>query len=299
MRTLAHIIVPLVLVGMPLQGPQKERFLIPPDIKNEGVRWDPDPLWVSISWDPRFDPPFKKIRDEVSLRLQKPYVPDTSGGWARKLKAAYADWYADHQNTEKLYRVSAYLIVVNTVDEKFAASREWRSMDGDVNKGWSCIRIENTPPSYEFARRGYMTNAGDSDYHRFKDLSIRLLKRDPVDRGVVIAMVQEYNHRKPNAQFEKVMFDSLFACAKTRAWRPWDDRFIAQALRCYGRDHQQKSYYNKALVYMDRCIAKTPPGVDPKPMKVLRSEILKERDLPNFGRPAGKWRYIDDGSPKP
>lgn len=255
-------------------------------VKVEGGRWDPDPVWVNIAWEDQVDRIFYKLRQEVVGAVSAPSNSDKAGVWAKKAKQAFDAWHQNHQNPELLYRAAAYLGATTIVDTAFAQARSSQRMFEEVNQGFSCLRSENVPPSYEFCRRAYLTNAGDTDLHRFRDLSFRLLKRDPVDRGVLIAMTREYAQLGgPNPKFEKIMFDGLFACAKTKAWRYWDDQWIANALVMVGVFHKQKSYYDKALTYLDRAIAKTPKGIDPAPMVKLRAAYLKERDLPNFGRP--------------
>lgn len=124
--------------------------------------------------------------------------------------------------------------------------------------------------------------------HYFKDLPQRLLKRDSQDRGVLIAMVREYHERGKDPAFEKMLFDHLFALAKTPKWKYWDDVWIARAMRMSGIYNKSKTYFDKGIAYLDKAIAKTPKGKDPKPLIEERAMYLRERDLPNFGRPVHK-----------
>ncbi len=255
------------------------------EVRMEGWRWDPDPIWVSMRWQDSAEVYFKPIRDELVDVLRQPTASAVRGAWAAKARTAFGRWYEDHQNPEKLFRAASYLGVTTVLDTKFCETAEFRKMEAELRMGISFLKAENIPPSYEFCRRAYMLKAGDSHGHRFRDLAFRLLKRDPVDRGVLIAMVREYTERGSDPPFEAIMFKGLFACAKTKTWREWDDQWIARAMVMYGVFHKQKSYYDKAATYLNRAIARTPKGVDPTPMKKLKEHYLRERDLPNFGRP--------------
>jgi hypothetical protein len=290
-----NIVCIIILVGAYgyLQGQETPRwrsgapqpFVVRSDIRQDGGRWDPDPLWVKIAWDPKSDKYFQPIRQEVATANSGAIDSDKNGVWAARARRAFTDWYKDHQNAEKLFRASAYLGTTTIVDTKFANSKEFRRLEADLNLGFSMIKQENTPPSYEFCRRAYIVKAGDTHYHRMRDLGLRLLKRQPLDRTVLISMVREYQQRGKDAAFEKAMFDGLFAVAKTIHWRYWDDQWIARAMRLYAQHHGKKSYYDKAISYLDRAIAKTPSGVDDSFIREFRALCVKEKDLPNFGLP--------------
>ncbi len=254
-------------------------------IKVEGARWDPDPIWVKIRWKEACEAPFRRIRKGVYAANQAPLDSDKSGLWARKSRAAYSDWYQNHQNAEKLFKVASYLATTANLDISFAKSKDFKNMDEHVNLGFSVLRAENIPPSYEFCRRAYMVKAGDTLLHRFRDLAVRLLKRSPVDRGVALTMVKEYRRCGPDAVYEKAMFGALDAASKAPGWRYWDEHWIAHAWRYHAWHHNQKSSYDKAIAFLDKAIAQTPKGVDPAPMKTMRATFVRERELPHFGVP--------------
>lgn len=175
--------------------------------------------------------------------------------------------------------------IAGNADTAFRGTKEFKGMKETVNYGFSVLRPENIPPSYEFCRRAYMDKAGDTHHHRFRDLAIRLLKRSPVDRGVALSMVNEYRQRGPDTTFEKAMFAALNAASRSPSWRYWDDHWIAHAWRYHAWHHHQKSSYDKGIAYMDRAIASTPKGVDPAPMIKMKAVFVRERELPNFGVP--------------
>lgn len=254
------------------------------NVPHTGGKFDPHPLWVKIPWNSNTDKSFRVIRDEVTVAT-KAANWNVSRGWQKRAVDAYNEWFADHQDPVKLYRASAYLGAASFTERGLGATKEFRKMDSTVNLGFSVLRAQNVPSSYEFCRRAYIVKAGDTHGHQFEDLAIRLLKQSPADRSVAIAMVREYQERKADSTFEGVMFDALFACAKTDAWLPWDDQWIAIAMCKYGRQHNSKSYYDKALIYVDRAIARTPKGMDAEPLRIMRKQIAKARDLPNFGYP--------------
>lgn len=228
-----------------------------------------------------FEPIFKETAYDLSLQQDS----EVGKVWRRRTTAAYNEWFKDHQNPEKLFRVARLLLATSFLDTAFLETREYRTMEGRLNYGFSLLKPENTPPSYHFARTAYMFNAGDGQYHYFKDVAQRLLKRDPMDRGVLIAMVREYGERGKDPAFEKMLFDHLFALAKTSKWKYWDDVWIARAMRMSGIYNQSKTYFDKGIAYLDKAIAKTPKGKDPKPLIEERKRYLRERDAPNFGQP--------------
>lgn len=264
-------------------GPPK-RFLMT-GVRSEGGRIDPHPLWVSLAWQPAVERYFLAINEE--LEIGKPVEPDSDkqGLWRKRSVAAYNTWFNDHQNPEKLYRVAMCLLIGGYVDEGFLKSGEYQAMFGRVDYGFSLLEAGNTPPSYWFARAAYIFNAGDGHYHYFKNLAKRLLDRNAEDRSVLVAMVREYGQRGKDPAFEKMLFDHLFALAKTPKWKYWDDVWIARAMRMSGIYNQSKSYFDKGIAYLDKAIAKTPKGKDPKPLIEERKRYLRERDAPNFGQP--------------
>lgn len=261
-----------------------ERFLIG-DVTFRGGRIDPHPLWVSVAWQPDVDSFFLSIQRETAYDRSLQQDSDTRGEWRTRALVAYKEWLRDHQNPERLFRAASLMLAAGFLDTKFTEAKDYVKMEADVNYGFSVLRPENVPPSYTFVRVAYIVNAGDSHYHYFKDVAERLLKRDPLDRGVLIAMVREYQQRGKDPRFEKLMFDGLFSISKTERWKHWDDVWIARAMRHCGIYYKSKSYFDKALLYMDKAIAKTPKGKSPKPLIEERALYLRERDLPNFGRP--------------
>lgn len=261
-----------------------KRFLMT-GLPSVGGRIVPHPYWVAMRWQPTVEKYFTVINDE--LELSKPVEPDSDkrGVWRKRTVAAYKAWFDDHQNPERLYRVAMCLLIGGYVDEGFMRSGEYQEMFAYVNFGYTLLKPENTPPSYWFARAAYLFNAGDGDMHYYKDLARRLLERTPSDRAVTIAMVREYGQRGKDPAFEKLLFDSLFALAKTPKWKYWDDVWIARAMRMTGIFHESKSYFEKGIAYLDKAIAKTPKGKNPKPLIEERKHYLRERDAPNFGQP--------------
>jgi hypothetical protein len=265
-------------------GWQRKEMFNQGNVLHQDGRYDPNPYFATIEWRADADAEYTKIRAEVKP-ANLASNQNRGGGWSRRAKSAYDDWFSDHQNPVKLFRVSSYLGTATHTEEGYRESKAYILMSDYVNLGFSILRPENTPASYEFCRRAYIEKAGDSHYHLMKDLAKRLLRRAPADRNVAISMVREYFQRKADAEFEQILFAALFASAKTKDWQAWDDQWIARAMCAYGRQHEKKSYYDKALTYMDKAIAKTPRGTSPAPMKELRAGILRERDLPNFGYP--------------
>lgn len=261
-----------------------KRFLMT-GLPSVGGRIVPHPYWVNMAWQPAAEKYFTVINDE--LELSKPVEPDSDkrGVWRRRTVTAYKAWFDDHQNPERLYRIAMCLLIGGYVDESFARSGEYRSMFDFVNLGYSLLKPENTPPSYWFARAAYICNAGDGDMHYFKNLATRLFERNPIDRAVTIAMVREYRERGKDPAFEKLLFERLFALAKSPKWKPGDEVWIARAMRLTGIFHESKSYFDKGIAYLDKAIAKTPKGKDPKPLIEERKRYLRERDAPNFGQP--------------
>lgn len=261
------------------------RHFILGDMPSEGGRTDPHPVWVRVPWYDAVDKIFVQINSETSYDPSLQQDSDTKGVWRKRAAQAYDEWFKDYQNPEKLYKVARLLLATTFLDTFFQDTADYRRMRGNVNFGFSLLLPEHIPPSYHFVRVAYIFNAGDGHLHYMKDLARRLLKRDPADRGVLIAMVREYHERGKDPAFEKMLFDGLFALAKTPKWKYWDDVWIARAMRMSGIYNKSKSYFDKGIAYLDRAIAKTPKGKDPKRLVEERAMYLRERDLPNFGRP--------------
>lgn len=255
------------------------------DFRSEGGRIDPHPIWVRVPWESALDKFFVPIFTETAYDPSLQQDSDTKGVWRKRAAKAYEEWFKDHQNPEKLVRVARLLTATRFLDTYFQDTGDFKSMEGRVNYGFTVLRLENTPPSYHFVRTAYVFNAGDGHYHYFKDVAQRLLKRDPSDRGVIIAMVREYHERGKDPAFEKLLFDRLFALAKTPKWKYWDDVWIARAMRMSGIYNQSKTYFDKGIAYLDKAISRTPKGKDPKSLVEERARYLRERDAPNFGQP--------------
>lgn len=285
----------LVALGFFVQAASGEPFALGKyKIPSSLYRTDPHPRWVAVAWDAEEDAPFLPIRREVEEATADPQARDTTHKWSRKAWSAFVVWGRDCQSAVNLYRVSAYLAAAEMLDPSFTDDKDFHKMKGYVDMGWSVLR--EPPASYEFARRGYLSNAGDFDHHVFGDLPYRLLERDPLDRSAVIAMTREYQWRKPVEEFEQVMFAALERVSKTPAWRPWDDGNWARAHRSYGHKHQDASAYEVALAKARLAIAKTPPGWDPGWIREWIEDTRSEKGDPNFGRASG-GRYIDDLDP--
>lgn len=103
----ASVAVFVALSGQQGNEKRKEPFAIFSSlIPVEDARWHPDPIWVNIKWEPTVEAPFRAISDSLTAANLAPLNSDKSGVWARKSREAYKDWYSDHQNAVKLYKVA-------------------------------------------------------------------------------------------------------------------------------------------------------------------------------------------------
>lgn len=263
-------------------------------MKGNGLRSDPNPLWVRTKWTHKDDIPYKSVRAEADRILSDPTYVDLEGKWALKARMAFKIWMKDLENPQKLFTASTYLQLARTVDPSFRQARDFDKMYWHLNPGWSILLT--CPESYEFARRAYIFNAGDKHYHKYRDLSLRLLQRNPYDRSVVIAMVAEHGERKFPREYEEKLFSSLEAISKRPDWRPWDHWTWGRAFRTYGHLHRKKEAYDTAIAKAEIALKNTPKGWDPAPLKKWIAETKKERDDPNFGWLPGA-KHIDDLDP--
>lgn len=275
----------------------QERFHLS-SIPSTGMRINPDPLWVKAKWDEKANSPYAAIRKEIGATLDDRTFRDTKGVWSQKSRAAYHAWYEDFQNPVKLFRVTAYLAAAAWVDPAFGHSNDYKDMTGAVTTGWSLIRA--VPQSYDFVRRGYILTAGNHYYHRYGNLAFRLLKRDPLDGGVIIAMVYEYANSKPRAEFEQRMFQGFKDLGKLKNRSGNIDSYHwAVALRLYGQKHRKKSAYDEAIQKALAARAALIPGSDPAFIDKFLAECKKEREDPMFGIPFKNFKYVDDEDPPP
>lgn len=262
-------------------------------IPSSPFRSDPHPKWVPVQWDPGEDAPYRKIRSEVDLAIAQWNGGAVPGPWPDKAREAFRRWMGDCQNPERLFRASASLGVARTLDPEFATSDECARMTAYLDEGWSILR--QPPHSYEFVRQGYLSNAGDSDYHIYGDLPIRLLDRDPQDREVTLAMVREYRSRKPVEKFEQTLFRALDRVSKSTKWKPRDELTEALAYRLYGQKHKKPDAYAVALKKARSARAKVPPSDRAQIDRWIEATAREAKD-PLFGLPRGaKW--IDDFDP--
>jgi hypothetical protein len=143
---------------------------------------------------------------------------------------------------------------------------------------------------------GYLYKSGSSSFHKFGDLPYRLIKRDPGDRGAVMAMVEEYRWRKPIPEFEHVLFQGLESASKDPRWRFWDDMGFARAHFYFGQKNQKKDRMDVALRYARKALARTPPGWDPAWIKEWIAHIEKAAAHPRLGMPK-TFSWVDDIAP--
>lgn len=270
-----------------------EKFVIRHDIPTKGLSFDPNPKWVNVPWESKADQPFALIRREVTEAVGGGSLRDSTKTWQAKLKRAYDEWYVDHQNPVKLFRVSAYLAAVKSLDPEFSRSKDFSTIDQTSNLGWSMLR--ECPHSYEFCRRAYLQNAGDNHFHQCGDLGIRLIERDPLDRSVAVQMVFDYEWKKPNVRFEEAMFSALNKIKEAKLFRPIDFYHLGLAYRLYGLKHSSKRQYEFALQNVERAITALKKSEDVTWLVKFRKETVLERDRLQ-ARPKG-FKWLEDGKP--
>lgn len=286
------IIVSLTVTLAVAQGP--ERFVVRDNVPVQGLRFDPNPKWVHVDWLTKPNQQLIPIRKAIDAVLARPPSNADAKIWREKLSAAYKDWFEDHQNGQKLFRISSILGVVSYLDREYAGSTEYRKMASDVNLGWSFL--DKPIPAYEFVRRGYILNAGDGHHHKFGNLQQRLLKENPLDRPVILAMIGEYSWRKPIPSFENLLFGSLSKVTKTSVWKPVDNLSLAWAYRLRGQKHRNRADYDLAIKIVKGVRATHPNLISAKDANEWIEESEREMKDPNFGIiPSGS--YIDDKYP--
>jgi len=257
-------------------------------------RTDPDPRWVSVPWQDQADKPFLALRQEADEAMKDPSVFDKKGKWAAKARAAYKVWLADSQNPLTFAKASVYHCLAQSLDQEFHKAPDYGKMHGYINIGW--MVLQKVPPSYEFVRWAYLFNAGDTDYHKLKDLGSRLIARNPNDRAVACSLVAEYRMKKPTPEFEALMFSTLERCSKLPNWRGTDEWAYALAYRLYGQNYRKASAYETAIAKAKVALTKLPAGYDKGPLERWIERTAKEAKDPNFGVPPG-FKYIDDIDP--
>lgn len=285
----------LLATALPIQTaePKHERipFFMRRDVPTKGVQWDPNPIWTTVQWKPDGDLLFIKASDAVRTVILSGQKDDPGHAWRDKLRRAYADWYGDHQYAPKLHFTTCLLTIVQTVDANFWASKECKRMVGNVNLGYSYLRY--VPPSYEFCRRAYLFNVGDTDHHSYGRLAIRLLDRNPNDRSVTVAMVTEYYGRKPNQEFEGRLFAALGKLMDSKAKRPGDEMYLAMAYRFYGREHKKPASYDTACRILEKLLDDASLKAEWPRYRAMIDDYQREKKDPNFGKLPGA-KYIGD-----
>lgn len=263
------------------------------DLPRTTARTDPNPPWTTSKWDEVEDRPFRDIRRAAEAIEAKTPGLDPKSYWVREAANAYHVWHDDHRDPEKLYRAALYLTFARRHGQDLERFSDYSKAVGQINMGWSIIR--NVPRSYEYARLGYICNAGDFDHHKYGNLGRNLMLRDPNDLAVALAMVGEYSDRKPEPEFESFMFDSLKRLSKSKLWKPWDYQRLGHAYRLYGRQHKDKSAYAKAIELAKTAKDLTHPGWDTTWIDIYIAATVTEMKDPNFGiLPGGKPIWAAD-----
>lgn len=282
------------LSQVPEEKARKLAVMVSIRVRGNGLRTNPTPLWVSAKWLAAEDAPFRAISTESKAALSDPNTITHGMLWETRARRAFAAWLSDFDNPLLLFRATTYFQVARTLSNSFLTDKDFRNMYGALNDGWN-IQLK-IPQSYEVCRRAYIFNAGDNDFHKHRDLCLRLLKRDPFDRSVIIAMVAEYSKRKFPREYEEKLFSSLEAISRRPDWRPWDHWTWGRAFRTYGHLHRKKESYDTAIAKAEIALKNTPKGWDPAPLKKWIAETKNERDDPNFGWLPGA-KHIDDIDP--
>lgn len=281
-------------VGAVYCGLQGVRFV--PGAANlplQGPRINPNPKWVPGPWKADADRPFRAVRQEVEPVLNG-IAFDERGLWAGRARRALNAWKGDCQNPIALYRLSAYALTAKAVDQNFAKASQYHEIMGMSRLGWDIL--ESPPPSYEFARMGYLVTRNDGCFHKFGDLPFRLLEKDPGDRSVLIALVDEYVWRKPIPAFEQKMFRALARARQDRRWKVSDDYFLAKAHWLYGQKNKKRGSFETAIGIVQAMLPKLPPGWKKEWYdKFLEVVRIFQKD-PNFGMPK-YFDYVDDQAP--
>ena len=263
------------------------------DLPVQGSRVNPNPKWVPVPWKEVADRPFLAIRKEVEPVLNGTAFDD-KGHWAGKARKALNAWKNDCQNPVALYRLSAYALTAKAVDQNFAKASQYHEIMGMSRLGWDIL--EAPPPSYEFARMGYLVTRNDGCYHKFGDLSFRLLAKDPGDRSAIIALVDEYFWRKPIPSFEQKMFRCIEIARKDKRWKVSDDYYLAKAHRLYGQKYKKRESFDTAIAIVQAMLPKLPPGWKPEWYDKFLEGCRYDKASPTFGLAVhGAW--IDDIDP--
>lgn len=280
----------VAILGFMFAQPRDPFPKYPSDIPRSSHRTDPVPPWTVSSWNEEVDLPYREIRQSIEREEKQTPGIDHDQIWVGKAAVAFHDWHNDYRNPIKLYEASLTILTARRHGKDLGKNPEFEKARSQVNLGWSMLR--NVPASYEYSRLGYIYNAGDFDFHKYGDLGERLIARDPVDRDVALAMIQDYVMRKPDPKFENLLFATLNACSKTKAWGPWDYQRQGFAYRIYGQRHKDIASYKKAIELSRLAIAKTRGGWDTSWIDIFISGTEIEMKDPKFGViPGGRPIY--------
>ncbi len=261
-----------------------ERFRRPDLVDSGNSRINPNPKWVVDRWERMADKPFESVEAEVRrYRVFSGFASDES--WEQKARSAYEAWRLDCQSTAKLYRACAYWAVAIELDQSFQKAKDFKDKKWDLIYGWDVIKLP--PRSYLFVRMGYRWCGGDGHRHDFGDISTRLLARNPLDRNVVRAAVNELWDEasmgvpKPDKGelFERFILDKLKALEKTELWRPWDYYLFASVYRTRAFRTKRRSDLDEAVKYNDLAQKKSPKEFVGYDFQRTRDQLKREYRL--------------------
>lgn len=218
------------------------------------------PPWAGVEWDDQEDQRFREIKAETLAFGRTVPRTDPAGQFHQRFLEAYDRWERDHRNPAKLFTASLLFGMGEYADAKFHRRTEISTKVQNLKQGWMYLR--KPPKSYEFVRRGYVLNTDTWQPMKFGDLGSRLIKRNPLDRVVILAMGREYVNGSKSEQFENEVIDRFRALSSTKDWKPWDEARFAAVMVAYGRRHFNADAVRIALVLYREAKARTWPHWD-------------------------------------
>lgn len=151
------------------------------------------PAWAAErDWTESADAPFVRLQREVDLASKDTSFVSNSP-WEHRFNRAWAKFQDSASDPNALFEASACYMVASMLDPGFGARDEGGKKHFALRRAW--LDFKRRTGSRLFTRRGYMFMSGDFDVRSFGDLGLRLLRADPLDRGVVMSMARELRFR--------------------------------------------------------------------------------------------------------
>lgn len=244
--------------GKPKTGTMREEVVILP--------------WATATWIPARDKEFLPIRLEIDAAIAKHGEYKLGTDWPKRAREAANQAIRNPTSLFLLYKATMFYQFVKTVEPSYNS----KNFDG---KPWIELRrlwtnIKHAPNSFEFSRAGYLFNAGYTSSFRMGELGKRVLAKEPKNRWVVLAYVQDAGGHGDGPGCWERAYDVMKTFAAGRSLTYRDHWHVYLANFYMWRLKEDKAFLSAGLKSLDVMLATVPAGSDPTRVKSAREHVV-------------------------